>query len=91
LPLAFKKESFTEFLALLADATLNMAAAIVIMDNCSIYHAKMVKDLMNERNIKAVWNVPYCPQYNGIELYWAQTKRNFRNHVSQIKEGTARA
>lgn len=68
-----------------------MADAIVIMKNYSIHHAKMVKELIYERNINAIWNVPYCPQYNGIELYWAQTKRHFRKHVTQIKVGTAQA
>lgn len=70
--------------------TPNIDYAINILDNCSIHHAKKVRELIDERNIHVVWNVPYCPQFNGIELYWAQTKE-FKKLVIKIKTGTVQA
>jgi len=62
---------------------------MVLLDNCSIHKAKKVADYFKSANIVPLWNVPYCPQYNGIELVWARAKKNFRNKVLEIKTGQA--
>ena len=30
-------------------------------------------------------NVPYCPEFNAIELYWARAKKLFRSKITDIK------
>jgi len=60
---------------------------MILIDNCSIHRAKKVADYMKSANYVPLWNVPYSPQYNGIELVWASAKRKFRAKVLAIKTG----
>jgi len=37
-----------------------------------------VKEYCAENKIHIIWNVPYCPWFNGIEEYWAMAKKKFK-------------
>jgi len=50
----------------------------IIWDNASIHKSKVVKEFMESNNIKSILNLPYCPQYNAIEMLWALAKQRFR-------------
>ena len=41
--------------------------------------------LMQDKNILQIMNVPYCPEFNAIELYWARAKKLFRSKITDIK------
>ncbi len=51
---------FIEFLEMVHKLHDNMKLAI-FMDNLSVHRSRLVRDRMNELDIKAVFNVPYSP------------------------------
>lgn len=53
----------------------------MLLDNCAIHKAKVVKAAMTELRITALMNVPYQPSLNGIELVWAMAKANFKQRA----------
>ena len=57
----------------------------IFWDNCKTHHAIVVRDYMAENNISQVFNVPYSPEYNGIELLWAYQKQKFRKQITEEK------
>jgi hypothetical protein len=66
----------------MSDSNLN-----ILMDNSSVHRSQLVKTKIEELQINVLWNVPYSPQYNGIELFWALAKRNFRTQMLQVLTG----
>ncbi len=48
------------------------------MDNLTVHHSRIVKSHMKELGFKAIFNVPYSPQYNPIELVFGLIKRVFK-------------
>jgi len=55
----------------------------VLADNCSIHKAKIVREYAAKAKIDLHWNVPYQPQWNGIEYAWAIAKRTFKKFQLQ--------
>ena len=51
---------------------------IVVMDNMRSHHAKVVKNLLNEKQIQYFYLPPYSPDYNPIEQMWSKLKANLR-------------
>ena len=63
------------------------------MDNARIHHAILVKEYMeneNKYNNKIIYNIPYNPETNPIELIFSNVKRYFRkynkNGISNIEK-----
>lgn len=82
---SIKSDVFSTFLQVLntmSDSNLN-----ILMDNSSVHRSQLVKTKIEELQINVLWNVPYSPQYNGIELFWALAKRNFRTQMLQVLTG----
>ena len=48
------------------------------MDNLSAHTAERSKQAMRDRSFRFIYNVPYQPDYNPIELTFSQIKRNFK-------------
>ena len=48
------------------------------MDNLSAHTAKRSKQAMRDRGFRFIYNVPYQPDYNPIELTFSQIKKNFK-------------
>lgn len=59
------------------------------MDNLSVHKTKRVLDHLKEQDIEPVFNVPYSPELNGIELYWAALKKEYKAEMLQrvIQDG----
>ena len=53
-----------------------------------MHKTKDAKLLFEELNITEIFNVPYCPQFNGIESYFSQLKATYKKLLLQhvIKE-----
>ena len=47
---------------------------IVVMDNMRSHHAKVVKNLLNEKQIQYFYLPPYSPDYNPIEKMWSKMR-----------------
>ncbi len=48
------------------------------MDNLSVHKTKDAKHEFEKLNITEIFNVPYCPQFNGIESYFSQLKATYK-------------
>ena len=48
-----------------------------------MHKTAQVKAKLAELNIRVIWGVPYNPEYNGIELYFAQLKRIYKKKMLQ--------
>ena len=55
----------------------------LFLDNLSVHKTKDAKLLFEELNITEIFNVPYCPQFNGIESYFAQVKATYKKLLLQ--------
>ena len=51
---------------------------ILFMDNARIHHFKEVHKFINSTSHKILYNVPYCPEYNPIEMAFSKVKNIFR-------------
>ena len=40
---------------------------------------------MEQFGVTPLWNVPYSPEFNGIEKVWGVLKTRFRKRLSQMK------
>jgi len=52
----------------------NLKNKYLLLDNARIHHAKIVKSLINEIKSTLLFNVPYCPEYNPIEMVFSKMK-----------------
>ena len=43
-----------------------------------MHKTKDAKLLFEELNITEIFNVPYCPQFNGIKSYFSQVKATYK-------------
>ena len=50
----------------------------IFMDNLSAHKSERAKEAMKEHGYRWIYNVPYSPQFNPIELVFSQVKTNFR-------------
>ena len=59
----------------------------IFLDNASVHKAKVTKDAAKklEPPIELIYNIPYRPDCNPIELFWAQAKKRYRNRVDDLK------
>ena len=48
------------------------------MDNLSAHTAERSKQAMRDHGFRFIYNVPYSPEYNPIELTFSMVKRHFR-------------
>ena len=63
------KYSFIDFLNHIRDRYPDQPLAL-FMDNLSVHRARSVRQRYIDLNITPIFNVPYSPDYNGIEKYW---------------------
>jgi transposase len=54
---------------------------VVVMDNINFHHSKEIKDFAESLGVKIIYTPPYSPQFNPIELVFAQAKRIFRRKM----------
>jgi len=50
----------------------------LLMDNAKIHHTKKLKEYINKKNIKVLYNIPYCPEFNPIENVNSMIRNNVR-------------
>jgi transposase len=51
----------------------------ILMDNARIHHSKIVKEYMKTIEHEIIYNVPYSPENNPIELVFSKFKSIIRN------------
>jgi transposase len=70
---SFNTESFMTFIE-----SLNLSqGTVVLLDNVSFHHSKVVKALFATKGLIALYTPPYSPWFNPIELCFSIVKRTF--------------
>jgi hypothetical protein len=81
-PRSINTETFVAFVRQLSQKLAGEDFAL-FLDNLSVHKSGHAKLLFEELNITEIFNVPYCPQFNGIESYFAQIKSTYKKHLLQ--------
>ena len=76
-PKAINTEVFVTFINQIAEK-LGGGDFELFLDNLSVHKTKDAKHLLEKLNITEIFNVPYCPQFNGIESYFSQIKATYK-------------
>ena len=76
-PRAINTEIFLAFVKQVAQKV-NGSDFALFLDNLNVHKTKEAKLLFESLNITVVFNVPYCPQFNGIESYFSQIKATYK-------------
>jgi transposase len=86
-PKSIKTEEFKAFLEKLS-AGFNGKPFYVFLDNLSVHKCNLSKDVFKSLNITPIFNIPYSPQFNGIESYFSLLKAEYKNLLlQQIMKG----
>jgi len=80
-PKSIKGVTFLAFMQNLRDKS--EGHLFVLMDNASIHTTLKLRAWCLENEVTPLWNVPYTPQFDGIEEYWAQAKLRFKKEMLQ--------
>jgi len=59
----------------------------ILLDNCKVHRSKASMQQARALGFHLIWNVPYCPQYNAIEYFWAVVKHKFKAKALAILIG----
>ena len=76
-PRSVNVDKFKEWLKELRERSGDDKIAL-FMDNLTSHTSDDAKEAMRELGFRWIYNVPYSPEYNPIELTFSQLKRNFR-------------
>jgi transposase len=76
-PKAINSEVFVAFINQIAEK-LGGGDFVLFLDNLSVAKTKDAKYLFEKLNITEIFNVPYYPQFNGIESYFSQLKATYK-------------
>ena len=76
-PRSIKREQYVEFLHKLRDRYAE-GEIVLLVDNLSVHKTKEAKKAYADLNITPVYNVPYSPEFNGIEFYWNLVKGHYK-------------
>ncbi len=55
----------------------------IFLDNLSVHKTNVSKEIFKELKITAIFNIPYSPQFNGIESYFSLLKHAYKNLLLQ--------
>ena len=55
----------------------------IFLDNLSVHKTNLSKEMFKELNVIPIFNIPYSPQFNGIETYFSLLKNEYKNLLLQ--------
>ena len=50
----------------------------LFMDNLSVHRSRKVTEYMDRLGFKYIFNAPYCPQFNPIEMVFSMMKAKYK-------------
>ena len=60
------------------------ARSIVVMDNCAIHYVQPVLYVLNDAGIIVMFLPPYSPDYNPIDIAFADVKIYLKQHEGAL-------
>ena len=57
-----------------------------LMDNASIHRSKKMTMFIKNNNLKIIYNIPYCSQFNPIEYIFSLLRKKLLNEEINNKE-----
>ena len=51
------------------------------MDNLMVHKSRLVKQAYERLNITPIYNIPYSPDFNGIESYISMVEREYKSSL----------
>ena len=82
-PKSISTEEFKAFIKKLSDRFGGKPFA-VFLDNLSVHKTNQSKAMFTELNITPIFNIPYSPQYNGIESYFSLVKCEYKKEILKL-------
>lgn len=82
-PRSISTQEFLSFINLLSDRFGGDEFAM-FMDNLQVHKTKEVVDLCRARKVQQIFNVPYSPDFNGIETFFSLVKGHYKKLILQI-------
>ena len=79
-PKAITTVEFIEFVEMLSAKFLGEEFAI-FMDNLQVHKTKEVLETCKRLNARPIYNVPYSPDFNGIETYFSLLKGEYKKLI----------
>ena len=79
-PNSITTKEFIEFVEMLSDKFHGQEFAI-FMDNLQVHKTKEVLDTCKRLKVRPIFNVPYSPDFNGIETYFSLLKGEYKNLI----------
>lgn len=59
---------------------------VVVMDNLSVHKSLAARAIIEGAGATVLFTPTYSPEYNPIELWWADLKRGLRRHAATTRE-----
>ena len=56
----------------------------MFLDNLQVHKTKEVEDLCRQLNVQQIFNVPYSPDFNGIETYFSLLKGEYKRRILEL-------
>ena len=79
-PKAITTAEFVEFVEMLSAKFLGQEFAI-FMDNLQVHKTKEVLETCKRLKARPIFNVPYSPDFNGIETYFSLLKGEYKKLI----------
>ena len=79
-PNSITTKEFIEFVEMLSDKFHGQEFAI-FMDNLQVHKTKEVLDTCKRLKMRPIFNVPYSPDFNGIETYFSLLKGEYKKLI----------
>jgi transposase len=77
-----KGDDVVRFLEMLHEKMSNHGPYAIFWDNATIHKCKAVKQYLEDWGGTVIYNVPYRPELNPIERFWAHAKKGYRSLVA---------
>ena len=82
-PRAISTPEFVAFVKLLSDKFGGQEFSM-FMDNLQVHKTQEVEQICTERKIQRIFNVPYSPDFNGIESYFSLLKCEYKKRILKL-------
>jgi transposase len=81
-PRSISAEEFLKFIDQLSEK-LNRLPFAIFLDNLQVHKTEQVRETLRRMQITPIYNIPYSPDFNGIECYFSLVKAQYKKLLLQ--------